>query len=188
MNLTRIPVDQKIDTARLSQVFNNTSATYKFFWFISILEIYAATGNSRITFKEVIARMVANAWYPIHYFRLSFGQQDSLFEKCKLLQQNFPLRIDEDKNKVQKKVLELFNDSVANAHLNVFQLNVPYRFLSPWISFRSNADLIARSQQFENGCPYQILDVPEKAIEISPIWCDYLKDNVKILLDYWAFR
>ena len=30
------------------------------------------------TFKQLVACMVSNAWYPSSYFRLSFGKQDRL--------------------------------------------------------------------------------------------------------------
>jgi hypothetical protein len=38
--------------------------------------------------------MVANAWYPIHYFRLSFGKSDSLFNIVMELQRITQIPID----------------------------------------------------------------------------------------------
>ena len=64
----------------LGKIFAKTVATYKYFWFLSILQIHAKTGNLRIDVWDIVIRMVANAWYPIHYFRLSFGKSDSLFD------------------------------------------------------------------------------------------------------------
>ena len=34
--------------------------------------------------------MIADAWYPIHYFRLSFGKSDSLYEQIIALQKAAP--------------------------------------------------------------------------------------------------
>ena len=65
---------------RLGKIFSNTVATYKFFWFVSIMQIHAKSDNPRISVWDIVIRMVANAWYPIHYFRLLFGKSDSLFD------------------------------------------------------------------------------------------------------------
>lgn len=74
-----IPQSQSLSTVRLGKVFANTVATYKYFWFLSILQIHAKTEELRIDVWDIVIRMIANAWYPIHYFRLSFGKSDSLF-------------------------------------------------------------------------------------------------------------
>ena len=38
--------------------------------------------------------------------------------------------------------------------LNILTLNVPYRFLSPWINTSDDKEMVLRSQTFENGCLY----------------------------------
>ena len=45
---------------------------------------------------DIVIRMVANAWYPIHYFKLSFGKSDSLFDIVMDLQQITGIPIDSD--------------------------------------------------------------------------------------------
>ena len=45
---------------------------------------------------DIVIRMVANAWYPIHYFRLSFGKSDSLFDIVIELQSITGIPIDAD--------------------------------------------------------------------------------------------
>ena len=34
----KLPEDQNVNVSLLSSVFNNTTATYKFYWFLSIIE------------------------------------------------------------------------------------------------------------------------------------------------------
>ena len=87
--------DQILTTYHLGKIFAKTVATYKYFWFLSILQIHAKTGNLRIDVWDIVIRMVANAWYPIHYFRLSFGKSDSLFTVLEL-QKITNLPIDSD--------------------------------------------------------------------------------------------
>ena len=105
-----LPKDKNLDTRLLTQIYNNTVATYKYYWFVSILDIVVKEQRRQISFWEVIVGMVAEAWYPIHYFRLSFGKSDSLYNQIIELQKelNIPIdaKKDEIKKQIQKKITE----------------------------------------------------------------------------------
>ena len=90
----QIPQSDILTTNRLGKIFSNTVATYKFFWFVSIMQIHAKSDNPKISVWDIVIRMVANAWYPIHYFRLSFGKSDSLFDIVMELQHITQIPID----------------------------------------------------------------------------------------------
>lgn len=66
-----LPCSNNLDICKLAAVFNNTSATYKFYWLLAIVES-AELGKTTITKQELFARMVTNAWYTVHYFRVSW--------------------------------------------------------------------------------------------------------------------
>ena len=91
-----IPQSEILSTTRLGKIFDKTVATYKYFWFISILQMHAKKNNLRMDIWDIVIRMVANAWYPIHYFKLSFGKSDSLFDIVMDLQQITGIPIDSD--------------------------------------------------------------------------------------------
>ena len=59
--------------------------------------------------------------------------------------------------------------------------NVPYRFLSPWIPFKSNDDVVAKSNNPDSRCPYSLHD---DHITINPIWSDYFLDNYDKLTQF----
>lgn len=65
--------------------------------------------------------------------------------------------------------------------MNVFTLNVPYRFLSPWIPFENNQQVIHASIRFHNNCLYSISG---DSIVINPLWEVYLVENYTVLRDY----
>ena len=180
----QLPEQKSISIRRLAQVFNNTSATYKFYWFISILEIYAKKQESKITIHEIIARMIANAWYPVHYFRLSFGLQDMFSESIKEIQAITNIAVDIDKDTLQALLMSN-TDKRVRSLMNNFSLQVPYRFLSPWIRYTSDRNMMESSRVFQNDCLYSITS--DKTIVINEKWCEYLLKNNKILLDfcYW---
>lgn len=176
-----LPENIQLPVSRLSQIFNSTTATYKFYWFVALLDIVVKERKTRMLFWEIIAGMVAESWYPIHYFKLSFGKSDSLYDQSLALQQELNIPIDADKERIKRILLDNIGNIRVKSLLRVFTLNVPYRFLSPWIPFTINSDVIARSQQFENNCLYAING---ETIELNPVWNEYLMEHYGILRDF----
>lgn len=177
-----LPSNGIVDAGRLSRIYDNTTATYKFYWFISIINwICANPGRRRFSFDEIIAGMVAEAWYPIHYFRLSFGKLDSLETIILEIQRQLAIPIDASRESVKSQILKNLNKPEIRKLLYVLSLNVPYRFLSPWIPKATDTQVVEQSQVFLNGCPYAIID---KSIVIDNLWVDYLISNASILKDF----
>ena len=95
MNINmQIPQSDILTTNRLGKIFRSTSATYKFFWFLSLMQIHAKRKDLKLSVWDMVIRMVTNAWYPIHYFRLSFGKSDSLYDIVMTLQQLTAIPVD----------------------------------------------------------------------------------------------
>lgn len=184
----QIPQSSILSTNRLGKVFSNTVATYKYFWFVSILQIHAKTDDLRISVWEIVIRMVANAWYPIHYFRLSFGKSDSLYEIVMQLQRITQIPIDANLQTIINGFKDRLEDRRIKGLLNTLTLNVPYRFLSPWIQYTWDKEVIKRSQQQENGCLYALYkDNNDFYIILNKEWNAYLHTHYNILIDftYW---
>ena len=185
--LKPLPENKKVSVEKLTQIFNNTVASYKYYWFLSILQLFVRNkDNKSIEVKDILIQMICNAWYPVNYFKLSFGYSDKLHDNIIEIQKilNIPIDIPHDdlftllKNSGNKDVDRLITH---------FNLQVPYRFLSPWIPFRNNSETIKLSQEFKNNCLYKICKKDTFKIEINPNWRDYLFNSYKILLDfsYW---
>lgn len=146
---------------------------------MALLDIVVKERKTRISFWEIIAGMVAESWYPIHYFKLSFGKSDSLFDKSLEIQKEFQLSIEDDKDRIKKQLLDNLNNT--KKYLRVFTINVPYRFLSPWIKYTTDNDVVLRSQKFENNCFYAIYG---DEIIINDNWVEYLVEHYSILRDF----
>ncbi len=174
-----LPNSYKLPIPTLAGIFSNTTATYKFYWFVALLDIVVKERKTRISFWEIIAGMVAESWYPIHYFKISFGKSDSLFDKSLEIQNAFQISIESDKDKIKKYLLDNLNGT--KKFLRVFTLNVPYRFLSPWIKYTYDEDVVAKSQRFENDCLYAIYG---DEIVINDNWVEYLTEHYTILRDF----
>ena len=184
----QIPQSDILTTNRLGKIFSNTVATYKFFWFVSIMQIHAKTDNPKINVWDIVIRMVANAWYPIHYFRLSFGKSDSLFDIVMELQRISQISIDANAETIIKGLTERLQDKQIRKLLNTLTLNVPYRFLRPWIDTSDDKEMVRRSQTFENGCLYSLhKKAGDFYITLNLDWNQYLHSHYNILVDfaYW---
>lgn len=60
MNMT-IPQSETLSTSAMNRVFDDTTATYKFYWLLSLLDMYVKEQKEEILALEVASRMVAYA-------------------------------------------------------------------------------------------------------------------------------
>lgn len=66
-NSPKLPTSEDVDVSALSRLFADTTNSYKFVFFISILDILKRRSfdvSQPITFQELVVEMLANAWYP----------------------------------------------------------------------------------------------------------------------------
>lgn len=93
----KLPDHEKLDVGIISSIFNKTTATYKFYWFLSLLELLVEEQQPVVPIRNILSRMICNAWYPIHYYKLSFGFADMLSTHSKEIQKQGNIPIDIDK-------------------------------------------------------------------------------------------
>jgi len=181
-----LPNSSELPIAKLASAFSNTSATYKFYWLLAIIES-VEQGEQHIPKRKLFARMIANAWYTVNYFKVSFGRQDLIQEAVKKILETERLTIDIKKSDLIKK-LEISQNQITSQCLNHFNLNVPHWFLSPWFSkagLQNDSQykkyIYNASQNFENNCLYALYDTH---IEVNVIWVEYIKQNARVLKDF----
>ena len=73
-----LPEADNLPVQHLVATLKSTTASYKFYWFLALLDAVRNDVASPIPFDYLLSRMVALAWYPSNYFRLSFGKADQL--------------------------------------------------------------------------------------------------------------
>lgn len=179
----QLPEDHKVDISRLSACFKNTSATYKFYWFLSLIEC-VEMGSEEIAKREIFARMIANAWYTVNYFHVSFGAQDKIQETILHLKKNENLSVDTNKPLITQHLIETRSNQTQK-QLFHFDKQVPHYFLSPWIGSKGSRKVLSEISQYgKNHPPYALYD---DFILMQPDWSDYIKRNAGILKDfcYW---
>lgn len=181
-----LPTSDNLPVNKLASVFGSTSATYKFYWLIALLEL-VEEGHIEIPKRKIFSRMISTSWYTINYFHISFGKQDNLQIAVERILKEEKLTIDEKKNKLDFCLEHSNNKETINQLLH-FDKNVPHWFLTPWFPKNTNetdnqqkSRIYADSQLFVNDALYAL---HKDYIQINPIWVPYLKSNAKVLKDY----
>lgn len=184
-----LPESKELPINLLAACFNNTSATYKFYWLLSIIQA-AENGTLKVTKRELFSRMISNSWFTVNYFNVSFGKQDLIQNAIRSINNFESITIDEKRETVFQKLLTTRNVETEKL-LWHFNKNVPHWFLSPWfpkIGNETNSQrkkrIYSESQVFESKCLYGL---NQDLIEINPDWVNYLIANGKVLKDfcYW---
>ena len=179
--MNQLPFSPDINNNALASIFNYTSATYKFYWFLAIVE-EVESGNKEIQKDRLFARMISNAWYPVKYFRLSFGSQDHISQLINDFFNSTYIKVSDDKAEIRKCLIET-KDLTILKKLYHLDKNVPHKFLSPW--FKGSKKSIYESSQldFQNS----IYHLFKNHIIVNDNWYDYIRLNAKVIKDfiYW---
>lgn len=177
-----LPHSQNLPVQKLASVFSSTSATYKYYWLLAVLEL-VEDNHLIISKRKLFAKMISNSWYTINYFHVSFGKQDKLQHAVEHILYFEALTLDEKKAKIEFH-LEHTKNKETISQLMHFDKNVPHWLLSAWFPGLNKADIYQKSSQFENDCLYGL---HKDTIEINPIWVNYLQTNARVLKDfcYW---
>ncbi|MBS1557946.1 MAG: hypothetical protein JST69_04385 [Bacteroidetes bacterium] len=185
----KIPESNGLPVNLLAACFNDTVATYKFYWLLSILQS-VEQGENKIPKRELFSRMLSNAWFTVNYFHVSFGKQDQIQKAIHRIKSIEPITIDERREVITQKLITSSKQESVKA-LWHFNKNVPHWFLSPWFpKVKGETDLAREkriyslSKSFSEKCLYAL---HEEIIEVNPEWKSYLTSNAKVLKDfcYW---
>ena len=125
--------------------------------------------------------MISNAWPYLNKENVEFPKIDQLPKYLSIVIDRTPLENSSGRKMVEDVILEFYNKAGLESTLSPLLKNVPYRFLSPWIPFTSNEEVIAKSNEKGARCPYSLQD---DHITINPIWSDYLLKNYYEIISF----
>lgn len=169
------------DLDKMWHVFDKKATSYKFFWFLAILKIYKEKGKSDISFKDILIKMTSIAWRYVFMEKSEFPKIDQLPGYLETIDKKIESSNSTKGIVIDNTLLDYYDKWELNILLSPLLNNVPYRFLSPWIPFTSNKDVVAKSNAPDTKCPYSLHD---DHITINPIWGDYFLDNYDKLTQF----
>ncbi len=194
--MNTIPFQDDIPIETLASIFNDTTNSYKYYWFLSILETLKHNDSEEIEIDHLCQLMLESVWYPLSYFKLSFGAQDQF--KTIINQINLAIELEGTSSNIQQ--LNFKNEflSLGSIRGEIQKLArwVPYRFLRPFFAeeLRGLTDTMVNkaivqlakntSERNPQLVPYHFV---EGKIVLNRPWKDYLVRNMGLLkgFTYW---
>jgi len=187
----QIPNSARVDVQKLATVFGDVTNSYKFYWLLSILDSLQDLGNSRMSMQDLSLRMLAQVWYPLDFFKLSFGKQDSF----KLVAAKISTIIQVDNRPAAPNLYAQLRTRLSVEDLATLVSTtrrlldwVPYRFIRPFFALetrglpdqRVNA-LVTLLTNSSSRAPYRI---EGDFIELYEPWRNYFQEHQLILRAY----
>ena len=203
----QLPDSDHLNVSALSRLFSNTTNSYKYLFFLSLLDIINRRHFevlSSISFEELVVEILANAWYPHTFFKLSFGKQDKIAQKLGSLD----LKIEEpilqfrdlDK-KLLRKVIASQNLKGAISHLRRY---VPFRLIIPFLETELQGISRGRGNRIDIAMPaiadryfddkkplYRFNSSTQKdchSVIVHPDWATYLERHYVIVRSWVAWE
>jgi len=184
-----LPSSHNLDISTFSRLLDDTTNSYKFVFFLSILDILSSRFfkvSLPISLKELSVEMLANAWYPHSVFRISFGLQDMVTRKLDFLKLDFDKSFMKMTEGEKSKLREFINSKDIDNELVRY---VPFRLIRPFFKeLRGLKDQqvnyqvkLLAEQVFEERKPLYKFDQDATAIIIHPEWASYIQTNYRII-------
>lgn len=198
LGLLELPESPDLGLGYLAAIFKKRSTSYKFYWFLAILEV-VKNQETRISFDLLTAEMITQAWYPIHYYRLSLGKQELLTMAAMELKEKHGVPIDANREEVRDAVLiALKTDRAFRNTVLKLQRYVPERLIAPWFQSQLNGvnekqknavihNLANQENLNSQSAPlYRFVRLPSSegdnpGIELHAHWQAYLFTNFQII-------
>ncbi|WP_426348675.1 HNH endonuclease domain-containing protein [Alloiococcus sp. CFN-8] len=194
-----LPKDGRAEAGYLEAMLDNFAASYKLFWFKGIFT-EVLKGNRTLSYKRIVARMIASAWYPIVFYNLYFGHSDNLADVISYTHNVLKVEREIDEEKLVEFICEC-EDKELNKKINTFTNFVPYRLIRPFyqrdIEEEKKNDtrfndgkinkIIEQNNQGDENAFYT-LDRVNKRLVVSKKWSEYLIKNAAIIEGWMNYK
>lgn len=190
--MIELPQEPGLDIRNLSRCFKSVTNSYKYYWFLSILDHIAVSDDLYIGLDEISMRMLSTAWYPLDYYKLSFGKHDGFKELA--IEVSAKIKIDNSVNspsllnQIEQKLKKETSLKLKHKIKVGLKRWVTFRFLSPFFEnnvkglrdYEVNSIIfnLSNSSLIKDNVPYSI---GENGITLSKRWRDYFQNHQSIL-------
>ncbi len=183
-----LPTASGLATAPLNAVFNSTTNSYKFYWFLAILK-NLHRGNI-LEMNDLRMQMVSDVWFPLNFYHVSFGSQDGFKTIADLIVNKFGVKIDNKKELFGQLNQALLPAEKALLFKQVETLTryVPWLIVRPFFNqeFQGIVNPEKKIEKictelFEKESERVIYRFAKDSIEINPRWHDYFSKHQAIL-------
>lgn len=192
-----LPIADNLNISALAGLFDSKATSYKYLYFLSLLDILKRinfASLSAISFREIIVEMLANAWYPHKFFKLSFGTIDKIANKLDALELEITEPILKFRDPDKKILRNTINHQNIEDIINSINRYVSYRLIRPFFTQETRglkdydvnpAIINLAKNQFDIKKPLYCFNAEDQqdcnAIILHPDWVEYLEENYTIV-------
>jgi len=190
------PDDRNLNISAFSRILDNTTNSYKYLFFLSLIRKIKEIGKTDVVVSEIklidiAAEMLLVAWFPHRYFRLSLGVQDQcaeildkFIESQNKIFENGPIT----NATLDQLRMGLFEWLLENtSHLKALLKYVPFRLLTPFYehelkgvpdSQKNTKIKLLTNDDMEHVSLYKFTS---DSILIDVCWREYMQRNMPII-------
>lgn len=172
-----LPKSDIVPAYIIPTLLNTVTNSYKFYWFLSILE-KIKNDDLEISIDDLALEMLSLIWYPLDYYKISFGKQDSFKYLVDII--NKDITIDNSINspsiitQIENACSENDADKYKKVIIKILTKFVQFRFLRPF--FKN--ELQGKKDAIINNAIFELTFITDKKIIYK-----FSKDKKKIILD-----
>jgi len=190
INSLQLPPSKDVDKNKLLQIFQKTTTSYKYLFFMALLKIIRRDNfeTKTISFDDLSRNMLEIAWYPYKLFKLSFGLADQISRELENISVDFTESLDTTSYMSYDKKISQILSSVSVSH--ELLRYVPYRLIQPFVANylqgvvdakKNNLTNIIAQEHFDEVRPFYYIDTNNKAIVLHPAWVVYFYENFELV-------
>lgn len=173
----RKPIDVKI----LQTVFDKKATSYKYFWMMAIISLAKENNQLSISFNDITIRMAALAWPIVFEDEIDLGTSDMMKKYLEEVVKKTKLIIGASSRVVENYLKQHYLSQGVDKVLEPLMKNVPYRFLSPWMKYTTDAEVIEKSCTKDFNGLYAI---HSKYIILDEEWWEYIDSHYLEICDF----
>ncbi len=191
-----LPYSNRVSIPILLQAFSSTSSSYKYLFFLSLLEVLEEERfTSRVLrLDRILLQMLVRAYYPHAYFRLSFGANDRIAQELDRLGRHLSIN-----NRTGASAEARLRSAIASCDYtdNSLLALVPYRLIAPFFAqeLRGKRDaernrmiLHLAESRFESVRPFYCFTGDCRSIILHHEWMLYFHENLKLVKSFISWN
>ena len=176
----------------LNAVFNNTQNSYKYYWWLSIIEFTSEEQLEEINYEDIVLKTISKLWYPVNYFKLSFGKVDQCSKYVKEIQVKYNLQDNINESDLYLFLIKNKESDLLIKITKELTRYVPYRFIRTWYSeeTRGLKDFVLNKKILElqnEKAPYYI-NYNSKKIIVNYEWKKWIIENFHLIKSFTLFE
>lgn len=172
---------EPIDFKKLYNVFEKKATSYKYFWFMAIVSLAKENEQLYISFDDITIRMASMAWPIVFDNDIDLGKSDLMKKYLEDIIKKTKLISAASGNVVETYLQQHYSSQGIDKILAPLLKNVPYRFLSPWVKYTTDNEVIEKScSKNFNG----LYAIQSNHIILDEEWWEYIESNYSEICDY----